>query len=175
MTMSIDKKYDKYELLQNEYIEWALMDKHAKAVANLPSSDVQWAKVKGIADRTIRKWKQNPEFIAKYEKRERERTLALPGATALQTAGAINNQKAKDERNEHEAIKSKLIERAMAGDRASAELYFKTYGKAFVDEEVASRKSDFREMDIEQLYEKVLALVPVSKIEDELAKRKEVQ
>jgi hypothetical protein len=171
--MPIEKQIDRYELLQNEYIEWSLMDKHARAVANLPSSDVQWAKVKGIADRTIRKWKVNPAFIAKYEAREREKALALPGATALQTTGAVLNQKQKDDRNEHEQIKAKLIERAMAGDRASAELYFKTYGKAYVDEEVASRKSDFREMDIEQLYERVLSLVPVSKIEAELAKRKE--
>lgn len=170
-----DKQINKYELLQNEYIEWALMDKHARAVANLPASDVAWAKVKNMTDRTIRKWKHHPDFIAKYEARERERALSLPGATALQTSGAMLNQKQGDERNEHEQIKAKLIERAMSGDRASAELYFKTYGKAYVDEELANRKSDFREMDIEQLYERVLALVPMSKIEAEVAKRTEVK
>jgi hypothetical protein len=62
----------------------------------------------------------------------------------------------------------------MSGDRANAELYFKTYGKAYVDEELANRKSDFREMDIEQLYARVLALVPMSKIEAEVSKRTEV-
>lgn len=162
----------RYELLQNEYIEWALMNKHQRAIAGLPSSDRQWAEIKGITDRAIRKWKQNPDFIAKMENRRKEVMLALPGATALPTQAAVAQKLSADaDKNEHEAIKAKLIERAMAGDRASAELYFKTYGKQFVDEEVASRKSDFRDLDIEALYERVLALVPVEAIQAELEKR----
>jgi len=162
----------KYELLQNEYIEWSLMNKHQRAIAGLPSSDVQWAKIKGITDRAIRKWKQNEDFLARLENRRKEVALALPGATALPTQAAAAQKLSPDaDKNEHEAIKAKLIERAMAGDRASAELYFKTYGKQFVDEEVASRKSDFRDLDIEALYARVLALVPVEAIHAELEKR----
>lgn len=164
-------RIDKWELLQNEYIEWLLLDKHARAIAGLPSSDNQWAKIKGISDRTIRNWKHDEEFIAKFENRTKEKALSLPGATTLQVKGAVGGQKAAEDRNEHDLIKAKLIERAVSGDRASAELYFKTYGKAYVDEEIASRKSDFRELDIEQLYDRVLALVPQAKIEAELAKR----
>lgn len=162
----------KFELLQNEYIEWTLMNKHQRAIAGLPTSDVQWAKVKGITDRAIRKWKQNPDFLAKLENRRKEVILALPGGTALPLqAAAVQKLSTDSDKNEHEAIKAKLIERAMAGDRASAELYFKTYGKQFVDEEIASRKSDFRDLDIEALYERVLALVPVEAIQAELEKR----
>lgn len=162
---------DKYELLQNEYIEWLLLDKHQRAVAGLPTSDTQWAKIKGISDRTVRMWKNHPRFIEKYENRVREKAMALPGATALALTPSQIKAQNKDDRNEHDAIKAKLIERAMAGDRTSTELYFKTYGKAFVDEEMANRKSDFRELDVEALYERVLSLVPVAVIEEYLSKQ----
>jgi hypothetical protein len=162
---------DKFQLLQNEYIEWLLLDKHQRAIAGLPTSDVAWAKVKGVNERTVRQWKKHPRFIEKYENRVREKAMALPGATALALTPSQLNAQGKDDRNEHEMIKAKLIERAMSGDRASAELYFKTYGKAFVDEEMANRKSDFRELDISALYDRVLSLVPVAVLEEFLAKK----
>jgi len=165
---------DKFQLLQNEYIEWLLLDKHQRAIAGLPTSDVAWAKVKGVNERTVRQWKKHPRFIEKYENRVREKAMALPGATALALTPSQLNAQGKDDRNEHEMIKAKLIERAMSGDRASAELYFKTYGKAFVDEEMANRKSDFRELDISALYDRVLSLVPVAVLEEFLAKKSEV-
>ena len=166
-------KLDRYELLQNEYIEWLLLDKHARAIAGLPTSDEAWCKIKQISDRTVRKWKQHPEFIEKYENRRKEQLLKLPGGTSLQVQGPVKTSKDKstDSRNEHELIKAKLIERALAGDRPSAELYFKTYGKAYVDEEVASRKSDFRDMDVDQLYERVLTLVPLPVLQAFLEKQ----
>jgi hypothetical protein len=43
-----------------------------------------------------------------------------------------------------------------------------------VDEEAASRRSDFRDADVDFLYERVLTLVPLDKIEAELEKRKAV-
>jgi hypothetical protein len=165
---------DKFQLLQNEYIEWLLLDKHQRAVAGLPTSDVAWSKVKGVNERTVRQWKKHPRFIEKYENRVREKAMALPGATALALTPSQLKAQGKDDRNEHEMIKAKLIERAMAGDRASAELYFKTYGKAFVDEEMANRKSDFRDMDVDGLYQRVLGLLPTEVIEAEIAKRLEV-
>ena len=169
---------NKYDLLKNEYIEWFLTDKHQRAIAGMPTSDTQWAKVKGISDRTLRLWKQDEEFVGKLESRRKERMLSLPGATVLATTATEARKVASTgfdpEKADHDAIKAKLIERAMAGDRASAELYFKTYGKQYVDEEMASRKSDFRDMDITALYERVLALVPDEAIEAELAKRQSV-
>ena len=163
-------KLNKYELLQNEYIEWLLLDKHQRAVASLPSSDIEWAKVKDITDRTLRTWKQNDQFIKKFENRQREQALSLPGATALAIKPSANGVK-DDDTVEYAMIKQKLVERAKQGDRASAELYFKTYGKIFVDEEAATRRSDFRDMDTNALYDRVLARVPQEKIEAELARR----
>ena len=58
--------------------------------------------------------------------------------------------------------------------RVSSEIYFKTYGKTYVDEEQAARKADFREQDISQLYARVLALVPTEVIKDEIQKREVV-
>lgn len=164
-------KIDKYELLQNEFIEWLLLDKHQKVVAGIPTSEVEWAKIKHITDRTLRKWKSTPEFVEKYENRRKEHLLKLPGGTTLPVTSTVPvKDRQADGKNEHELIKAKLIERALAGDKAAAELYFKTYGKAFVDEELASRKSDFRDMDIDALYERVLTLVPLEVIKGYLVR-----
>ena len=168
------QKINKYELLQNEYIEWMLLDKHQKTVAGLPTSDKEWAKVKQITDRTLRMWKNNDAFISKYDIRLKEKQLALPGSTALSTTVQKTSKTPNTEKTEYELIKSKLTERAIAGDKAAAELYFKTYGKQYVDEEAATRKSDFRDLDVAVLYGRVLALVSTEAIEIELAKRKEV-
>ena len=94
----------------------------------------------------------------------------MPGATTLAMKPSANTEK-DDDTAEYAQIKQKLVERAKQGDRASAELYFKTYGKIFVDEEIASRRSDFRELDTDALYDRVLALVPLEKIEAEIQKR----
>lgn len=165
---------NRLQLLRNEYIEWCILDRQHKIVAGLPTSDVQWAKLKGITDRTIRNWKNDPDFIAKYEARVKEVSLALPGGTSLSVIKQEKQDKPTKEKSEYELIKQKLVDRAMAGDKNAADLYFKTYGKVYVDEEAASRRSDFRELDTDTLYSRVLALVTTEAIEAELAKRREV-
>ena len=160
--------------LQNEFIEWHILDKHTKIVNNLPVNIAKWAKAKSITDRTVRNWMANPEFVERIENRRVELSLALPGATAgAMTSIAVLKANKDDDKSDYEKIKAALVERALAGDRTSAEIYFKTYGVTYVEEEKASRKADFRDQDITQLYARVLALVPTEVIQAEIANRVE--
>ena len=161
-----------FKALMNEFIEWYLLDKHTKIVNNLPINIARWSKAKGITDRTVRNWMANPEFLERIENRRKELSMSLPGATASAvTAIAVLKANKDDDKSDYEKIKAGLVERALAGDRVSSEIYFKTYGKTYVDEEQAARKADFREQDISQLYARVLALVPTEVIKDEIQKR----
>lgn len=161
----------KWDQLKDEYIEWMLLDKHQRAIANLPSSDTEWAKAKGVADRTLRNWKSDPEITARIESRQREQALRLPGATVSgpTSFGVANSDEPE---SEYQLIKTKLLQMAAAGDKSALDTYFRTYGKSYVEEETAARKSDFRELDTEDLYSRVLALIPDDRLEAELNQRK---
>ena len=162
-----------YKALMNEFVEWYILDKHTKIVNGLPVNITKWSKAKGITDRTVRNWMANEEFLKKIENRKKELTLSLPGATvAAITPISVMRQTKDDDKSDYEKIKAALVERALSGDRTSAEIYFKTYGKAYVDEEQAARKADFRDQDIDQLYDRVLALLPDEVIEKEMNRRK---
>jgi len=56
-------------------------------------------------------------------------------------------------------VKTRLVEQAKEGNAKAVELYFRTYGKPFVEEEVASRQSDFANMDLDVLVAEALASV----------------
>jgi hypothetical protein len=158
------------KFLKNEYLEWLLLDKHQRVIAGLPETDLEWSRMKGISDRTLRGWKNNEEFKKALEARQQELSTRVPGATLSAAAKVAVESDGTDE-SDYLAIKAKLIQRAAAGDKSALDTYFRTYGKQFVDDEVAARKSDFRDLDIEELYAKVLSLIPTDKLIEELASR----
>lgn len=163
----------KSDVLKKEYIEWLILDKHQRVIAGLPDTDTEWAALKGIGSRTLRIWKTNEDFKQALDARQKELVKRSPGATLSATAKVAVESDGTDE-SDYIAIKAKLIQRAAAGDKSALDTYFRTYGKQFVDDEVAARKSDFRDLDIEDLYSKVLSLVPSDKLIEELARRDNV-
>ena len=140
--------------LRDEYLEWLLLDRFQRAAAGLPESDVEWGKAKGVATRTLRSWKSDEDFTARLEERQTQQAARLtPGATV--TAGSyVAGDGSAD--GDYLAIRAKLITMAAAGDKTAIDTYFKTYGKSFVEEENASRKSDFRDWEDEQLVGRLL-------------------
>jgi hypothetical protein len=61
---------------------------------------------------------------------------------------------------------------AASGDKTAIDTYFKTYGKSFVEEETAARKSDFRDLDTEDLINRVLLLIEDERLIYEVEARK---
>lgn len=164
--------YNKYDQLKTEFIEWTLLDKHQRIIAVLPNTESEWAKLKNISDRTLRNWKADPEFVARLEKRQKEQAMRIPGSTANYT-GLAPVEGEKNDDSDYLVIKTKLIERAAAGDKSALETYFKTYGKSYVDEENALKRSDFREIDTAELYKRVLKLIPLERLQEEISLREQ--
>jgi hypothetical protein len=65
-----------------------------------------------------------------------------------------------DERD-YRLVKAQLLTSAKTGNLKATELFMKLYGKTWIDEEQASRSSDFGSMDLEDLVARaVLVLAP---------------
>lgn len=152
--MSTTADVDKRRALRDEYLEWLLLDRHQRVAAGLPDSDVTWGKAKGVAPRTLRTWKADEDFKTRLEERQAQQAARLtPGSTVSSGAYVAGDGSSE---GDYLAIRSKVITMAAAGDKTALELYMRTYGKSFVDEENASRKSDFRDWTDEQLEGRLL-------------------
>lgn len=134
--------------LWDEFILWSLtpdVDKGEWASEN------DWAVGHGTTARTLRRWKQNPEFVARRE--ELERVSEVTRIADVDAADLTGDE------GDYRVVKSTLVAGAKSGNPKYLELYFKTYGKPFVEEEAASRVSDMATEDLDALVlEAVFAL-----------------
>lgn len=111
------------------------------------TSEAKWAEKNGVATRTLRRWKQDPEFVMVWEAtkaRLAEEVPEVPEASVLEVDGLSDE-------SSYLMVKSKLIEGAASGNPKYMDLYFKTYGKPFVEEEAAARSADLASFEFEDL------------------------
>jgi hypothetical protein len=136
-----------------DYISWMLTPEHLRGTV---TTDAAWARKHNVTDRTLRRWKTLPEFNALYEamKAGVVANLAPSQSTSLPESDANGGDEA-----DYRMVKSALLEGAKKGNPKYLELYFRTYGKPFVDEEVAARSADLAGMDLDDLVSRALAAV----------------
>lgn len=101
------------------------------------SSEEEWAAANGTTSRTLRRWKQDPAFAA---------LRASLGPYVPEEGVDDGSDEAA-----YRAVKAKLVAGARSGNAKALELYFKTYGKPFVEEEVAARTLDLSAMELPAL------------------------
>jgi hypothetical protein len=65
----------------------------------------------------------------------------------------------------YRVVKAKLVEGARSGNAKALELYFKTYGKPFVEEEVAARTLDLENLELPGLVARAVAAVAPEELE----------
>jgi len=140
----VNKKWD-------EYILWLATPLNERGAV---ATEDEWAKSNGFADsRTMRRWKKNPDFLNR-QKSITSSMVAKQGAVAVFATedGAIDS----DERD-YRVVKAKLVESAKGGNLKAQEQYMKLYGKTWVDEEIASRSTDFSNLELPDLIGKAIA------------------
>lgn len=136
----------------DEFILWLATPEHERG--NVSTED-EWAKSHGYADsRTLRRWKKNPKFI--------ERQMSITQKMVTKVGGAIITSDDDDatmdgEERDYRLVKTKLIQSAKEGNLKAQELYMKQYGKSWIDEEQASRASDFSNLELPGLVAKAAA------------------
>lgn len=137
--MAINPQWD-------EFILWLSTPDHERG--NVATED-EWAKTHGYADsRTLRRWKKNPEFI--------ERQMVITQKMVSKVGGTIVTSGDDDttmggEERDYRLVKTKLVQSAKEGNLKAQELYLKSYGKTWIDEEQASRSSDFSNLELPSL------------------------
>ena len=134
--------------LWDEFILWM----QTPVLEREHSTQAEWASAHGISDRAVRKWKSNPAFV------ERQRDMASRFSGVAREVVEAELSGGGDE-TDYQLVKSKLVEQAKQGNAKAVELYFRTYGKPFVEEEAASRQSDFANVDLDVLVSRALTAV----------------
>jgi hypothetical protein len=136
--------------LWDKFILWSLTPESKRGSV---TSEAAWAREHDVSDRTLRRWKEHPEFAA------RRVALAadVSGEVAVEVVD-VGEVSSVDE-GDYRVVKQKLIEGAKSGNAKALDLYFRTYGKPFVEEEVASRSASLADADLEVLVaESILVL-----------------
>lgn len=134
---------DNTNKLWDEYIRWSSLSAGERGAV---ATKAEWARSKGVTDRTLRRWEQDPRFVARAEE------LAADIAEGrLSAAAVVVDAEGTPDESDYRLVKSQLVEGAKQGNQKMMDLYFRTYGKQFVEEEAASRVSDFASMDLDAL------------------------
>lgn len=120
------------------------------------SSEQDWASANGTTARTMRRWKQDPDFTAFR--------ASLGGAPIVEVDVTDDGS---DEAS-YRAVKAQLVSGARSGNAKALDLYFKTYGKPFVEEEVAARTLDVENMELPGLVARAVAALSPEELEDAL-------
>ena len=138
---NINEKWD-------AYILWLATPLHERGTV---ATEEDWAKANGFADaRTMRRWKKNPSFINRQKTLTQTLTAKVGAVAVFETdEGVIDS----DERD-YLLVKSKLVESAKGGSLKAQEQYMKIYGKSYVDEENATKNSDYSNFELKELVSK---------------------
>jgi hypothetical protein len=129
---------------QEEFAQWLSLPEARRGVWD---TEEAWAAAHGVTSRSCRRWKTLDEF--------KSRMAELSGDAP---PAEVETSQAE---SDYLSVKSTLIEGAKSGNAKSLDLYFRTYGKPFVEEEVASRNASFDNLDLEELVaQSVLAVGP---------------
>lgn len=136
------------------FLVWLSKSPADRGVIN---TETAWAEKHGVSTRTLRRWKDLPEF---------QERLDAVGVTQEATASAASS--GTGDEGDYQVVKMALVEGAKSGNPKYLDLYFKTYGKPFVEEEAASRSSDLTGIDLEDLVSKALVAVGAELVADKL-------
>lgn len=140
---------DKTNTKWKTFAEWL----DAPEVTRMYASEEEWAAANGVTTRTLRRWKQDPAFVALRAE--------LRGEGAEEVA---LHDDGSDEAS-YRAVKAQLVAGARSGNAKSLELYFKTYGKPFVEEEVAARTLDLENLELPGLVARAVAVLAPEELE----------
>lgn len=134
------------------FAQWLASPEGTRAIA----TEEDWAAANGTTARTLRRWKQEPEFVALR--------ASFGGAPTVE---AHVEDDGSDEAS-YRAVKAQLVAGARGGNAKALELYFKTYGKPFVEEEVAARTLDLENLELPSLVARAAAALAADELESAL-------
>jgi hypothetical protein len=170
---------------ESAFVNWLLLTDAQRLATSQPATQQAWGDLHGVPDRTLRSWKSKPHVAAEIDKRRLQLAAQVSSdaglsptamdvgvspeillATMATTAGGSTGVEA-----EYAAARQMLLSLVSKGDKNALDLWFKTFGKPFVEAEQAAFKSDFRELSNDELAARTAALLPDAVLTAELARR----
>jgi hypothetical protein len=139
----------------DEFILWSQKSLSERGKVD---TEVAWAEAHSLTTRTLRRWKTLPEFEAR--RLELVGSVVEPKSLAADTGTGV----AASDEADYFVVKAALLEGAKNGNPKYLDLYFKTYGKPFVEEEAASRASDLSVVELEELVLRAVEAVGVEMV-----------
>lgn len=173
-----------------EYLEWLLADKHTRRVARWPATEQEFAELKGTTTRTLRRWRDEPDFQEKLEQR-REQIAARgrngsvgrgrpakdarvkrqfePPAAPQREADRIAEEAAEagvtDEGEQsYLAVKSAIRTAAEGGDGKALELYMRHWGNLYAEQEREQHQSSFPDLSDDELVARLVDLAGAERL-----------
>ena len=171
---------------ESQYVNWLLLTDAQRLATGLPSTQAEWGALHGVPTRTLRSWILKTHVAEELATRRRQLAAQVGGDASVPLAGAGVSPEmllagmaatvqdgAGDPAAEFAAARQMLLGLVSKGDKSALELWFKTFGKPYVEAEQAAFKSDFRDLGTDELHDKILALLPDDALHAELARRAE--
>lgn len=144
--------------LQDSFIEWLLLPEFQRGDIE---SEAEWGRRHGVSVRTVRRWKSSERAVER---------LSAPreGLSGVQVhpepVSDVDGGYVGGDESDYRIVKSALISGAKSGNPKYLDLYFKTYGKPFVEEEVAARSTDLAGLDMDVLVSQTLAVLSIEAV-----------
>jgi hypothetical protein len=156
------------------FANWLAMEPDQRKRLNLPLSQNEYSIANKISDRQLRRWKADPVFKALLDKKLAAKgkkgiqAVSVDGTPAILEEDVDDASQTDSPEDEYQAIKTALVKGALTGDPKYLDLYFKTYGKEFVAEEVAARTSDLASYEMDDLILEAAYVVGENRLVDYL-------
>lgn len=177
--------------VREEYLEWKALPRRTKIVHRMPLTAKDFAREKGVTDRTLRRWQDDPDFQQKLLERQQELAAQAPNAIVAGVGGSRPSKDSRtrasvpppvtpdghlpddvpeDERN-YLSAKSALTALCQDGDLKAIDLYLKHYGKPFIEAEQSSRESDLAGLTDDDLIDATLDTIGAERVAAWLSSR----
>jgi hypothetical protein len=153
-----------------ELAEWDQLDRQQKKTMGLPTTDLEWAKVKGLNARRVAKYRADEYYVSYVEQlRSVSKKRIAPAGSAALTEMMSSTSSGVDDVSDYAAIKTQVAALAKQGDQRALDLWLKHWGKPFLDEETANRVTDLASLSDSDLVSQLVALVNPALLSDVLA------
>lgn len=184
--------------IREEFIYWETLSKRQRRAHRLPESQSEFAEVKGVSSRCLRRWKSDPEFQERVRQLGQQEAQSAAGHAVSPRSYPVRNEAGKrkydppepatedddpailearasgvsdrDEQDYH-VVKASIRDKAADGDREALALYMKHWGHEYAQQEKARRESSLSDLSDRELVYETLELVGVDLVREWLAGR----
>lgn len=146
------KSREHYDRVRQEFADWFLLTKAQRKLLGVPTSLVEFARVKEVGERTVRRWESDPDFLELVAKRRQATDAAnTPIRTGFPSVGDESTIEGSF------AFAWQRLQALIAnGDKAALQMFFNSpLAKAVMEAQLEQSKSDFADLTDDQLALKV--------------------